>query len=309
MVRIDGAKARRIREQNGLTQLYVATVVQVTTDTISRWENRRYPTIKKDNAEKLAEALGVELSALLDETEVAVEGEAGVSAPEPATIEAEVSIAARKASIRSRWLWLGALILLLVGAGLGWLLFYGSAGDSPRISAFRILPGHVPPGQSFPVLIRINADPAASFALIIREQLPPGCLVLAAIPVPAMAGRQDGQLKWVSRLEGGERLISYLLASPAAAVYGQELSFQGQALPGRGGAATAIEGGDQLEIGRHHWADINGDNHIDDEEILVVYDLFGEVDSFAGLRDEVDTIWAAGGYRWDEVGRKYLLEQ
>jgi transcriptional regulator with XRE-family HTH domain len=41
MVKIDGSKVRRLREQKGLTQLYVATAVQVTTDTISRWENKR----------------------------------------------------------------------------------------------------------------------------------------------------------------------------------------------------------------------------------------------------------------------------
>ena len=39
MVKIDGTRVRAIREQKGLTQLYVATVVEVTTDTVSRWEN------------------------------------------------------------------------------------------------------------------------------------------------------------------------------------------------------------------------------------------------------------------------------
>ncbi|MBW2329248.1 MAG: helix-turn-helix transcriptional regulator [Deltaproteobacteria bacterium] len=46
MIRIDGAKVRQLREDRGLTQLYMATAVEVTTDTISRWENRRYPTIR-----------------------------------------------------------------------------------------------------------------------------------------------------------------------------------------------------------------------------------------------------------------------
>jgi DNA-binding transcriptional regulator YiaG len=36
LVAIDGAAARRIREEKKLTQLYVASVVGVTTDTISR---------------------------------------------------------------------------------------------------------------------------------------------------------------------------------------------------------------------------------------------------------------------------------
>ena len=68
MVRIDGAKIKQLREQQGLTQLYLATAVEVTTDTISRWENRRYPSIKRDNGLKLAEALNVQLEELLEDT-------------------------------------------------------------------------------------------------------------------------------------------------------------------------------------------------------------------------------------------------
>jgi transcriptional regulator with XRE-family HTH domain len=54
---LDGSAVRRIREEKKLTQLYVAKVVGVTTDTISRWENNRYPSIKRENALRLAEAL------------------------------------------------------------------------------------------------------------------------------------------------------------------------------------------------------------------------------------------------------------
>jgi transcriptional regulator with XRE-family HTH domain len=311
MVRIDGAKARRIREQNGLTQLYVATVVQVTTDTISRWENRRYPTIKKENADKLAEALGVTLEDLLEEETAAASGEAELPTVEPElAVPAPTSPSSPTAS--RPWLLrlLIGLVLLLSGGWLGWYLFQAAVMNSPEIGAVRILPDHVPPGQSFPVLIRIEAGSEAPFALIVRENLPSGCRILTANPQPTAAAGQEGQLKWVTRLERGMKFFSYLLVSPETATTGRSLSFQGQVLAGgRGEKAIPIAGGAQLEIGRHHWADINGDNRIDDEEILVVYDHFGEVEGFSGLRDEVDTIWAAGGYRWDEASRKYLLEQ
>ena len=66
MVKIDGSKVRSLRESKGLTQLYIATVVEVTTDTISRWENKRYPSIKEENALKLAEALEVTLDDILE---------------------------------------------------------------------------------------------------------------------------------------------------------------------------------------------------------------------------------------------------
>jgi transcriptional regulator with XRE-family HTH domain len=62
---LDGATARRIREAKQLTQLYVSKVVGVTTDTISRWENNRYPSIKRENALRLAEALEVPVEEVL----------------------------------------------------------------------------------------------------------------------------------------------------------------------------------------------------------------------------------------------------
>ncbi|RMF44936.1 MAG: XRE family transcriptional regulator, partial [Deltaproteobacteria bacterium] len=64
-VSIDGRVIRQIREDKKLTQLYVAKVVGVTTDTISRWENNRYPSIKRDNALLLSEALEVPVETLL----------------------------------------------------------------------------------------------------------------------------------------------------------------------------------------------------------------------------------------------------
>jgi len=64
-VAIDGNVIRRIREEKRLTQLYVAKVVGVTTDTVSRWENNSYPTIKWDNALKLAEGMEVDFTEIL----------------------------------------------------------------------------------------------------------------------------------------------------------------------------------------------------------------------------------------------------
>src|ERR1700674_4404655 len=83
VVAVDGVKIKSIRETKKLTQLYVASVVGVTTDTISRWENNRYPTIRRDNAEKLATALEVGLAEILRQ-EVAVAVEVAAPPGEPA---------------------------------------------------------------------------------------------------------------------------------------------------------------------------------------------------------------------------------
>ena len=63
---LDGTEVKRIREGQQLTQCYVSKMVGVTTDTISRWENKRYPTIRRENALKLAEALEVPLVDILN---------------------------------------------------------------------------------------------------------------------------------------------------------------------------------------------------------------------------------------------------
>lgn len=313
MVKIDGAAVRRIREQKGLTQLYVATVVQVTTDTISRWENRRYPSIKKENAEKLAEALEVELAALLELEESPAPTEpppplAAVAMPlepdPPAPAQPQQSGQGQRLLLR-----LVVTLLLALGLALLYRFFLGGSGEPlPSISATRILPAHIPPGQEFPVLLRVSAEPGAAFALIIRESLPPGCRFILASPAITGATGQDGQIKWVSRLEGKPRLFAYLLTSPPGAASGSPLAFRGQVLAGsRGESTVAVTGAEQMTISPYHWADGNGDNRIDDEEILLVYDLFGDVAEFAALRDEVDKLWTGGGYRWEAGSHKYLL--
>lgn len=314
MVKIDGPAVRRIREQAGLTQLYVATVVQVTTDTISRWENRRYPSIKKENAEKLAEALGVVLDDLLERQEAAervvtaeLPGPGGVAPPEPAApVPSELPVAPMK---RRRWLVLaGVGLLLLVAVSLGRFYLAGNREVLPQVTATRVLPEHVPPGQDFPVLLKVSSLPPATFALIVRENLPPGCRFGAATPASTGPGGREDQIKWVSRLEGGERLFAYRLTSPVPGRSGSELRFQGQVVAGaRGETPVAVTGGERMAIAPYHWADRDGDYRIDDEEILWVYEVYGTLEGLDDLRDEVDNIWTAGGYGWD--GRKFQYKE
>ena len=120
-VAIDGGRIKAIREAKKLTQLYVASVVGVTTDTISRWENNRYPTIRRDNAEKLATALEVELEQIL-RLEVAVAEE---EAPPP---EAPPPI---RANTRRR-IALTAVVLVVVGLTAFFSALIGMLGVSAR---------------------------------------------------------------------------------------------------------------------------------------------------------------------------------
>jgi hypothetical protein len=203
--------------------------------------------------------------------------------------------------------------LFLLAGGLvavAWFLLAGQPEALP-VSATRVLPAHIPPGQDFPVLLKVASPSPASFALIIRENLPAGCRLASATPAatgPTGRAGRAGQITWVSRLEGGERLFAYRLTSPLAAPNGASLRFQGQVVAGgRGETTTTITGPEQLTIASYHWADRDGDHRIDDEEILWVYDLFGALEGFDDLRDEVDLIWTAGGYRWDAAAGHYQV--
>jgi len=79
-LRIEGGRVKQLREEKGLTQLYVATAVGVTVDTISRWENKRYPTVRRENVLKLAEILEVDVSEIMES------GEKQDSAKKPETV-------------------------------------------------------------------------------------------------------------------------------------------------------------------------------------------------------------------------------
>jgi len=303
MVKIDGAKAKKLRESKGLTQLYVATVVDVTTDTISRWENRRYPSIKKENAEKLAEALEVEMAEIIDYQDQETESfETLVSAPPKKRVRRITPAVFRRVSVFSIFTIITLLVIVL-----GYLIF-NNKEVLPTISAVRILPEHVPAGQPFPVLVKVEVDIAASFSLIIRESLPPGCELLGAEPLLTAAGRGAGLVKWVSRLEGQKRSVAYLVKSSGKETTGEELVFNGQVLAGRQSVQPIkIAGNDRVELADFHWADLNRDNRIDDEEILAIYDLFSELEEFSFNRDQLDEIWASSGYQWNNDKRIYEI--
>ena len=221
---IDGKKLRLLRERQKLTQLYLATSVEVTTETISRWENNKHPTIKRENAEKLAEVLEVRLDALLlDAPPVASE-------PAPlariATDTTQQSVG--KTGRRGLWTMLGA-VLLMVAAGIWW---WAMALPPSYFNVGRYLPVTVLPGQPFPVVLHIEAKGAA-LPLMVREYLPEGCRLISALPACMHVGQNGRQLKWVVGAEGSQvQTIVYLVQAEALPL-GQQLSLTGDLVTGR----------------------------------------------------------------------------
>jgi len=304
MAKINGDVIRSLRESKGLTQLYIATMVGVTTDTISRWENRRYPSIKMENAIKLAEALEVELSQILDqaeekyEEEPAAEAEAALIKSEP--VQEQIT---RKATAKRIAPLLAAFAALLL---LGW--WFLDRPQTQGITASRVMPGHTPAGEPFPVIIHIDSEMPQPFSLILQETLPKGCSPVVGAPEFSKIDLEKGLLKWISKAETGRKSFAYLARTAPDDTTGRKVILSGQVtLRNASNATVTITGSDSLTIAGYHWADSNRDGTISDEEILAVYDRFEQLDRLGYDWNLIDDIWSTGGYRWDGGSGKYIV--
>lgn len=291
-VSLDGNGIRRIREEKKLTQLYVASVVGVTTDTISRWENNRYPSVKRDNAEKLAGALEVPLDELLRREEP-TDGTTGQTPDRP----------------RHRWRWrvlaTVATVFLLLAFGL--LATWRSGGPAAAVCW---APPFAAPGEVIPMQIQLNVTDARSRGAIIREQLPPGWVLVGARPPSSGGQRPDGTLQWLIPAGGGKepRVISFTVRVAAAASHGDAPLGGTIVLESAGTTRSSTIGGvDHVRIGPYHWADSNGDGRIDDNEIIPAYYLTEGMKGLGLDWPTIEAIWSGRGYRFDEGRREYQV--
>lgn len=282
---LDGAAIRRIREEKKLTQLYVAKVVGVTTDTVSRWENNRYPTIKRENVMRLAEALEVPFEEIL-------QGAGG-----------EPSVPASPAPRRMLAVWLVAAGLLLALAVF--LLFRGRPAVMAGIAAERLLPPHAGAASVLPVRIRLQLEGEGK-GFILRERFPPGWRLVEASPPPSSIDQEQGTARWIIR-SGEPRTIAYLLRLPATATPGVG-TFRGEIIAGGDGRhqPVAVGGGVQVKVAPYLWADVNADQVIDDGEMLQASYLFDEMKDVAMDWKELEAIWDAGGYQWDSRRQAFI---
>jgi transcriptional regulator with XRE-family HTH domain len=292
-VAIDGAKARTIREAKRLTQLYVASVVGVTTDTISRWENNRSPSIKRDNADKLAAALDVALEEILKEEAPPA---SATSAPQDTLPDPIPAMPPRR---RNRFV-IG-LTLLTVSAGL--LMFL--IRPTPAVpSATRWAPANAMPGAVIPVKIQIQRPADDTRGFIVKERLPVGWKILQTAPTSVATG-QVPEMKWLIPAGTGSVSILYTVQIPVNAPLNSrgtlagELILQDQGTP----RPEPIRGEQQLQITGVHWADQNGDHRIDDTEIMPAYYLCEEFRPLGLEWKLIETIWNSRGYAWDTTTR------
>ena len=285
---VDGHEVKRLREAQKLTQLYVSKVVGVATDTVSRWENNRYPTIRRDNALKLAGALEVPLEAILRKPE-----------PGPAV-----------QPNNRRFVVAGVAVLVLV-AILALILVFQRPQISPlpaaSVTAQRILPEYAAPASTIPVMVELTHR-AASSGFIMREYFPKGWKLVQAFPPASSLDNINGVARWIIK-SGEERdRIVYLLQVDPAVKAAEQDGFQGEVIIGtdQGQAAVPILGDTRLRIAPVHWADSNGDGQIDDVEML---QASYTIEDMAGVHidwNHLESLWDAGSYRWDKNAGKFV---
>lgn len=299
MVKIDGDRVKALREQQGLTQLYVATAVGVTTDTISRWENKRYPTIKRENGLKLAEALEVELIAILEDS-TADKLEESAPKPPPQEIAETPKQQSTDSTSRFNKPVLGTIITVALLLILGLALFFTSQNRS-QIIATRYAPAHVIAGQPFPVIIEVVSND--QFPYVVKETIPANCKLLTTFPQIQLGKLKDHTIKWLKKDQQGSKFI--YVGSLTASASRTAVKFRGIVSGTSGKKVSMIEGVNQTAISTFHWADTDTDNRISDQEILEAYDRFNGIPSINF--EEIEEIWMGTGYRWDATAHKIII--
>ncbi len=286
---IDATEVKRIREGQQLTQFYVSKVVGVTTDTISRWENNRYPTIRRENALKLAEALEVPLAdILLKLADEPVEGDLPTQKLSPAL-----------------WFMIVALILIVSLALFSFLTKSPSLPAS--VTAERILPDFAGPGSSIPVQIRMTHR-AKSGGIIIREYFPKGWKLVQANPPASSLDNVNGVARWIIKAGDDRDRVVYLVQVDPAAKPDSNESFQGEIVESRDGnqSAVPIQGESKIAVAPVHWVDADGNGRIDDGEML---EGSFTIEDMAGVHidwHDLEELWDAGSYSWDDKKGKFL---
>lgn len=291
VLKIDGGRIRQIREEKGLTQLYVASVVGVTTDTISRWENRKYPSIKRENALRLAEALEVSLQEILEGEQVDRSKGAGRDLPPTAHGK------------RTRLSPLQVGLFVAVSIVVGLLFFFAKSGlqgpSNAIVTATRSLPKYVAPGARFPVLIEID-DGGVETSVILKESMPRACSLVGYFPQASALTKGRGTLQWIMSVPKGGLDFVYVVHCSRGVDLGKQLRFSGTITSrGKDHANIPIEGELVTRVGPFHWADRNADGTIDDQEVLEAFDTLGRVKGLEADLRELETLWANGAYRWD----------
>jgi transcriptional regulator with XRE-family HTH domain len=286
---LDSSEVKRIREGLQITQLYVSKVVGVTTDTISRWENNRYPTIRRENALKLAEALEVPLADILLKPAEPLPVENDSNKKSPANIWAAVTI-------------LALFVLIVI------FIYVGRKPIPPAaVTAERLLPVFAASGSIIPVQIALTQrDDSSGF--IVREYFPKGWKVIEANPPASSLDNINGIARWIVKVGDNTDRIVYLVQVDPQAKPDSLTGFQGEIVSSNQGTQSSVpvQGENKITVAPIHWADSDGNGRIDDGEMLAASYT---IEDMAGVHidwNDLEKLWDAGSYTWNKKKNRFL---
>jgi transcriptional regulator with XRE-family HTH domain len=293
-VAIDGEAVRRIREEKRLTQLYVSKVVGVTTDTVSRWENNRYPTIRRDNALKLAEALEVTLSDILKQNPIAEES-------------AEKNHLKKTQGKNRIYFFVLAGIILIV---LFFLLPQFNLSSAPVLKASRLLPPYAAPGSRILIRVELVAKKPLK-GMILKEKFPQGWHLIESEPAVSGLDPTTGIARWIFRNPALKTRVLYILEVATDAHPDSAPAIDGELIANPDGqhSGVSLKSIGTMQVKPFHWADKNGDRIIDDMEILELSDLMEETGPLQLDWDLIETIWEVGAYQWQADKKQFVPVQ
>lgn len=308
---LDGAAVRRIREEKRLTQLYVAKVVGVTTDTISRWENNRYPTVRRENLFKLGEALEspVHLLVKLDDPDHECAAQSSGEGVDAAADSALVPAKRHFSLLR-----LFFLLLLVVTVVVIYLVRSEKPPAPVPVAAdffgSRVLPYFAAPGTVIPVRVRLKVDDVAH-GYIVREHFPPGWEVIEAMPAASSIDNQDGMARWIIKQGEKHSLIVYLVRADPRSPVGMIGRFHGEIISNLDdkNQSIVLSGDTEVKVAPYTWSDLDGDSIVDDEEMLEASQAFEELNGVHLDWKELELLWDAGHYRFDPATRRFLPQR
>jgi len=286
---LNSKAVRRIREDKKLTQLYVAKVVGVTTDTISRWENNRYPSMKTANALRLAEALEVPLEEILQSDE-------DDSQNKP---KSWFLLRLPKLLI----LFFLFMIVIVVSA----FFYHRQVVLQTSVFATRFLPGYAAPGAVIPVRIQLRTEEENN-GFILRESFPLGWKIIESYPPPSSLDNEKGVVRWIAKRGDQMFLITYLIKADSLVKLEGEAYFRGSviAAPDRRMSPKPVEGDRVVKIQPFLWADLNGDNQIDDKEMLEASKVAEEMKNVHLDWSVLQSIWDAGSYSYEVESQTFV---
>ncbi|MBW2451132.1 MAG: helix-turn-helix transcriptional regulator [Deltaproteobacteria bacterium] len=285
---LDSSKIKWLRESQKLTQLYVSKVVGVTTDTVSRWENNRYPTIRRENAIKLAEALETTLDELLRKPE-------------------ENNLPADQPRVKLPYIFLGLAAILIVVFAIMFAIVSKPAPPLVTVNATRVLPKHAAPGARIPVMVELT-QVEESGGFIVRENFPKGWKMIQSSPPTSSLDNINGVARWIVKNSDELKRIVYLIQVSSKSRTGTQGSFHGEIIVGGDRSQAVVStGGDLItKVAPIHWADTDGNGQVNDVEML---QASYTIEDMAGVHidwNALESLWDAGQYQWDKKKRDFV---